>query len=66
MAPTAKNRVCLWFNGEAQTAAQFYTSVFPDSHIDAAHHAPSDYPAGKQGDVLTVDVTVMGIPCLAG
>ena len=61
---TAKNTVCLWYNGDAEDAAKFYASVFPDSSIDAVHGAPGDYPAGKSGDVLTVQFTVAGIPCV--
>jgi predicted 3-demethylubiquinone-9 3-methyltransferase (glyoxalase superfamily) len=53
---------CLWFDGNAEEAATFYTSVFPDSHIDAVHCAPSDYPSGKAGDVLLVEFTLMGQP----
>ncbi|BFM19324.1 VOC family protein [Gilvimarinus japonicus] len=64
MTTIAKNRVCLWFDGDAEAAAKFYASTFPDSSVDAVHRAPSDYPAGKQGDALTVDFTVMGIPCM--
>ncbi|WP_040296875.1 VOC family protein [Alcanivorax hongdengensis] len=64
MAAVAKNTVCLWFNGEAQQAAQFYAETFPDSSVDAVHRAPGDFPSGKQGDVLTVEFTVLGIPCL--
>jgi 2-polyprenyl-6-hydroxyphenyl methylase/3-demethylubiquinone-9 3-methyltransferase len=59
-----KNTVCLWYDGDALEAAQFYAETFPDSAVTAVHHAPGDYPAGKQGDVLTVEFTVMGIPCL--
>ncbi|ROL68868.1 hypothetical protein BK634_13920 [Pseudomonas chlororaphis] len=59
-----KNTICLWYNGTAQDAAQFYAQTFPDSAVLAVHHAPGDYPAGKQGDVITVEFTVMGIPCL--
>ena len=62
--PTNKNTVCLWFDGTALDAATFYAQTFPDSAVLAVHRAPSDYPAGKQGDVLTVEFTVMGIPCL--
>ena len=53
---------CLWFDGKAEEAATFYTSLLPDSRIDAVHRAPSDYPSGKQGDVLTVEFTLMGQP----
>ncbi|MGB3525015.1 MAG: VOC family protein [Flavobacteriales bacterium] len=61
---TAKNTICLWYDGAAEEAARFYASTFPDSSIDAVHRAPGDYPDGKQGDVITVNFTVMGIPCL--
>ena len=61
---THKNTICLWFDGAALEAARFYAATFPDSTVDAVHTAPGDYPAGKQGDVLTVEFTVMGIPCL--
>jgi predicted 3-demethylubiquinone-9 3-methyltransferase (glyoxalase superfamily) len=60
----SKNTVCLWFNGDALDAAQFYAETFPDSAVGAVHRAPADYPSGKQGDVLVVDFTVMGIPCM--
>jgi 2-polyprenyl-6-hydroxyphenyl methylase/3-demethylubiquinone-9 3-methyltransferase len=56
--------VCLWFDGQAEQAANFYASTFPDSHVDAVHRSPGDYPAGKQGDVLTVEFTVLGMPFL--
>ncbi|HEU4664112.1 MAG TPA: VOC family protein [Dokdonella sp.] len=59
-----KNTICLWYNGTALDAATFYASIFPDTTVDAVHHAPGDFPDGKQGDVLTVEFTVMGIPCL--
>ncbi|MDR6956917.1 putative 3-demethylubiquinone-9 3-methyltransferase (glyoxalase superfamily) [Pseudomonas brassicacearum] len=59
-----KNRICLWYDGTALDAATFYAETFPDSAVHAIHHAPGDFPSGKQGDVLTVDFTVMGIPCL--
>jgi 2-polyprenyl-6-hydroxyphenyl methylase/3-demethylubiquinone-9 3-methyltransferase len=59
-----KNTICLWYDGDALDAAKFYAETFPDSAVTAVHHAPGDYPAGKQGDVLTVEFTVMGIPCL--
>jgi predicted 3-demethylubiquinone-9 3-methyltransferase (glyoxalase superfamily) len=61
---TSKNTICLMFDKDAQDAATLYTSTFPDSHIDAIHSAPSDYPSGKKGDVLTVEFTVCGIPCI--
>ena len=60
----SKNTVCLWFNGTALDAAQFYADTFPDTSVQAVHRAPGDYPAGHQGDVLTVEFTLMGIPCL--
>lgn len=60
----SKNTICLWFNNDAVEAAQFYAETFPDSSVGAIMRAPSDYPSGKQGDVLTVDFTVAGIPCL--
>ena len=60
----SKNTICLWYDGTALDAARFYASTFPDSAVGRIHNAPSDYPSGKQGDVLTVEFTVMGIPCL--
>lgn len=60
----SKNLVCLWFNGDALDAARFYANTFADSKVGEVHRAPSDYPAGRAGDVLTVAFTVMGIPCL--
>ncbi|GGE52307.1 VOC family protein [Agaricicola taiwanensis] len=60
----AKNTICLWFDKDAEAAARFYAETFPDSAVTALHHAPTDYPSGKAGDVLTVDFTVAGIPCL--
>ena len=60
----AKNTVCLWYERDAEEAARFYARTFPDSSLDAVHRAPADYPAGREGDVLTVEFTVMGIPCL--
>jgi predicted 3-demethylubiquinone-9 3-methyltransferase (glyoxalase superfamily) len=61
---TSKNTICLWYDGEALEAAQFYARTFPDSAVGAVVRAPGDYPAGKEGDVITVDFTVLGIPCL--
>ncbi len=63
-AATAKNTICLWYDGTAQEAAEFYARTFPDSHVDGVFLAPSDYPAGQEGDVLTVSFTVCGIPCI--
>lgn len=60
----AKNTICLWFDKEAEAAARFYAETFPDSSVDAVHRAPSDFPSGKAGDVLTVQFTVCGVPCL--
>ena len=60
----SKNTICIWYDGSALDAARFYAETFPDSSVGAVHRAPGDYPAGKQGDVLTVEFTVMGIPCL--
>jgi predicted 3-demethylubiquinone-9 3-methyltransferase (glyoxalase superfamily) len=60
----SKNTICLWFNNDAVEAAQFYAATFPDSAVGRIFRAPSDYPSGKEGDVLTVEFTVMGIPCL--
>ena len=59
-----KNTICLWFNGTALDAARFYAETFPDSAVGRIVQAPGDYPAGKAGDVLTVEFTVMGIPCV--
>ena len=59
-----KNTICLWYNRDALDAATFYAETFPDSAVTGVHHAPSDFPSGKKGDVLTVDFTVYGIPCM--
>ena len=61
---TPKNTICLWYDGTALEAAQFYAKTFPDSSVGAVHRAPGDYPAGKEGQVLVVDFTVCGIPCM--
>ena len=61
---TPKNTICLWYDGSAEEAARFYARTFLDSEVLAVHRAPGDYPAGNQGDVLTVEFTVLGIPCL--
>ena len=60
----AKNTICLWFDRDAEAAARFYAATFPNSEVRAVHRAPGDFPGGKQGDVLTVEFTVVGIPCL--
>lgn len=59
-----KTTICLWYDGAAEEAAHFYAQTFPDSAVHAVHRAPGDYPAGKQGDVLTVDFTVAGVRCM--
>ena len=61
---TAKNTICLWYEGAAVDAANFYAKTFPNSAVGAIHRAPGDYPDGKKGDVLTVEFTVAGIPCI--
>jgi 2-polyprenyl-6-hydroxyphenyl methylase/3-demethylubiquinone-9 3-methyltransferase len=58
------NRICLWFDGTAEEAARFYARTFPDSAVDRVLSAPGDYPAGRQGDTLLVEFTVLGIPCI--
>ena len=62
--PTAKNIVCLWYDKDAEEAARFYAKTFPDSFVGAVHRAPSDNPSGRAGDVLVVEFTVAGIPCI--
>lgn len=59
-----KNAICLWYESAAEDAARFYAHTFPDSAVTAVHLAPGDYPAGKQGQVLTVEFTVLGISCI--
>ncbi len=59
-----KNTVCLWYDGTALDAARFYAETFPDSRLGTVLRAPGDYPSGKQGDALTVEFTVLGIPCV--
>ena len=60
----APNTICLWYDHDAEEAARFYAATFPDSSVDAVHRAPSDFPSGRKGDVLTVHFTVLGIPCI--
>ena len=60
----SKNTICLWYDKDAEAAARFYAATFPDSAVGAIHRAPANFPGGKKGDVLTVQFTVVGIPCL--
>lgn len=64
MKQSAKATICLWFDGDAEEAARFYAKTFPDSAVGALHRSPGDYPSGKTGDVLMVEFTVLGLPCL--
>ncbi len=59
-----KSSICLWYGSDAEEAANFYSQTFPDSKVVATHRAPSDYPGGKAGNVLTVEFIVCGLPCL--
>jgi predicted 3-demethylubiquinone-9 3-methyltransferase (glyoxalase superfamily) len=61
MTTPAKNRICPWYNGDAEDAARFYARTFPDSSVISVHRAPSDFPSGKSGVVLIVDFTVLGM-----
>ena len=61
---TAKNTICVWYDTQAEDAANFYASVFPDSHVGAVHRSPLDNPGNKAGDVITVEFAVCGIPCI--
>jgi predicted 3-demethylubiquinone-9 3-methyltransferase (glyoxalase superfamily) len=61
----AKNTICLWYDNDAESAARFYAETFPDSEVLAVREAPGDNPSGKAGEVLTVEFTVFGIPCVA-
>jgi predicted 3-demethylubiquinone-9 3-methyltransferase (glyoxalase superfamily) len=61
---TAKNTICIWYDGAAEEAAAFYAKTFPDSKVGKVFYAPSDYPDGKKGNALTVEFTVAGIPCI--
>ena len=64
MTKIAKNTICLWYDKDAEEAARFYAQTLPDSTVTGVHKAPSDFPSGKVGDVITVDFTVLGIPCV--
>ena len=64
MVPAMKNTICLWYDKDAEEAANFYARTFPDSSVGAVHRAPSDYPDGKAGDALVVDFTVCGVACM--
>jgi len=61
---TPKNTICLWYDKDAEAAAHFYAATFPDSQVHAVHRAPGDYPSGKEGEVLTVEFSVCGVPCI--
>ena len=63
-AMKAKNTLCLWFDKDAHDAARFYAATFPNSEVTAVHKAPGDFPGGKAGEILTVEFTVCGIPCV--
>ena len=64
MTTIPKNTICIWYDKDAESAANFYAATFPDSKVTAVFNAPGDYPSGKKGDVLTVEFTVFGIPCI--
>lgn len=64
MTKPAMNTICLWYNGNAQDATQFYADTFPNSFVGAVYRAPGDFPSGKEEDILTVEFTLMGIPCI--
>jgi 2-polyprenyl-6-hydroxyphenyl methylase/3-demethylubiquinone-9 3-methyltransferase len=64
MKTPPKNTICLWYDRDAEEAARFYARTFPDSSVGAVHRAPNDFPSGKKGDVLVVEFTVLGIPCM--
>jgi predicted 3-demethylubiquinone-9 3-methyltransferase (glyoxalase superfamily) len=64
MAKQPKNTICLWYDGDAEEAARFYAHTFPDSSVGEVMRAPGDFHSGKKGDVLTVEFTVLGIPCV--
>jgi predicted 3-demethylubiquinone-9 3-methyltransferase (glyoxalase superfamily) len=60
----SKNTVCIWYEKDAEEAANFYAKTFPDSKVTAVHRAPGDFPGGKKGQVLTVAFTVCGVSCI--
>src|SRR3954468_1694042 len=64
MPKPAKNTICLWYDKDAEAAARFYAATFPNSKVNGVHKAPGDFPGGKEGDILTVEFTVLGIPCI--
>ncbi|MEO8577358.1 MAG: VOC family protein [Gemmatimonadales bacterium] len=64
MMKPAKNTICIWYDRDAEDAARFYAETFPDSSVDGVYFAPGDFPSGKKGDVLTVEFTVLGVPCI--
>ncbi len=59
-----KNTICLWFDGDGLEAARFYAATFPNTEVTAVHKAPGDFPGGKEDDILTIEFTVLGIPCI--
>ena len=59
-----KNTICVWYDRDAEEAANFYASVFPDSRVERVQLAPADYPSGKKGDVIVVEFTIVGVPCI--
>lgn len=61
---TAKNTICLWYDKDAEEAARFYAATFSDSEVKGVRTAPADFPGGKKGDVLTVEFTIFGVPCI--
>jgi predicted 3-demethylubiquinone-9 3-methyltransferase (glyoxalase superfamily) len=64
MVQPARNTICIWYDTEAEEAARFYAATFPDSEVGAIHRAPGDYPSGQEGNVMVVEFTVLGIPCI--